>query len=93
MAKLTKLKLEVVEKLLVTVREEMQNMKNTNYQRRMYLMVEHSLAGGETAWAESMLRNFLGKFDLANLLTWINEAPRKSRINVNDPGAFWTDSK
>ena len=93
MAKPTKLKMEVVAKMLVTVRKEMENMDNTNYQRRMYMMVEHSLAGGETAWAESMLRNFLGNFDLANLLTWINKEPRKSSLNVNDPGAFWTDKK
>ena len=81
MAKLTALKQEVVNKILPIVHKEKENMNNTNYQRRMYMMVEHSLAGGETAWAESMLRNFLGRFDLAKALTWINyRKPREGNL-------------
>ena len=77
MAKVSALKQEIIDKILATVRKEKVNMENTNYERRMFLMVETALAGGETAWAESMLRNFIGKWDLANTLTWINNEPKR----------------
>jgi len=76
-AKLTILKQEIVDNMLTIVRKEMKNQENSNYERRMYLMVETALAGGETAWAESLLRNFIGKVDLANTLNWINNTPKR----------------
>ena len=72
MAKLTQLKQSIAEEVREIASREQRNMSNTNYQRRYFLMVEHALLQGETAYAELLLRNFLGKFELANILTWIN---------------------
>lgn len=76
MTELSGLKQSIVDSLLVTIRKEKVNMNNSNYERRMFLMVETALARGESAFAESILRNFLGKHDLANTLTWINNQPK-----------------
>ena len=80
MAKLSYLKQSIVDSLLITIRKEKTNMKNSNYERRMFLMVETALAGGETAFAESILLNFLGKVDLAKTLTWVNQPVKKDRM-------------
>ena len=93
MAKLSSLKQSIVDELLVTIRKERVNMENSNYERRLYLMVGVALSKGEPAFAESLLRNFLGKHDLANTLTWINKSPMKSSLNVNDTESFWTEKK
>ena len=77
MINITPLKQQVIDEALITVRKEMKNMEHTGYERRMFLMVEAALAGGESAFAELMLRNFIGKFDLANTLTWINNSPKR----------------
>lgn len=93
MGRLTPLKQSIVDLLLVTVRKEKIDMENSNYKRRIFLMVETALIKGETAFAESMLLNFLGRLDLSKLLTWVNHKPRKSSLDVNDPESFWTDLK
>lgn len=72
MAKLTQLKQDIAENMRQIASREQRNPDNSNYQRRYYLMVEHSLLQGEVAYAELLLRNFLGRFDLADMLTWIN---------------------
>jgi len=77
MVKLTPLKQSIVNDLLGIAGREKLCMNNSNYQRRYFLMVEHALLQGETAYAELLLRNFLGRFELANMLTWINQKPER----------------